>query len=78
MGRLTDEVCADGIGAGSWASPVPALVLGGLSVQCAGKAPDERWTYADLFDDDLDAVAVTLHGRYGPEPGHFRRPAPQE
>ena len=22
-------------------------------------------TYADLFDDDLDAVAVTLHGRYG-------------
>jgi len=26
-------------------------------------------TYADLFDDDLDAVAVTLHGRYGTEPG---------
>lgn len=24
-------------------------------------------TYADLFDDDLDAAAVTLHGRYGPE-----------
>lgn len=23
-------------------------------------------TYADLFDDDLDAVAVTLHGRYSP------------
>jgi integrase len=21
-------------------------------------------TYADLFDDDLDAVAVSLHGRY--------------
>ena len=21
-------------------------------------------TYADLFDDDLDAVAVTLHARY--------------
>ena len=21
-------------------------------------------TYSDLFDDDLDAVAVTLHGRY--------------
>jgi hypothetical protein len=21
-------------------------------------------TYADLFDDDLDAVAVTLHSRY--------------
>ena len=32
-------------------------------------------TYADLFDDGLDAVAVTLHGRYGPEPGHFRRRA---
>jgi integrase len=26
-------------------------------------------TYADLFDDDLDAVAVTLRGRYGTEPG---------
>jgi integrase len=26
-------------------------------------------TYSDLFDTDLDAVAVTLHGRYGPEPG---------
>jgi integrase len=24
-------------------------------------------TYADLFDDDLDAVAVTLHARYSPE-----------
>lgn len=24
-------------------------------------------TYADLFDDDLDAVAVTLHGRYSPQ-----------
>lgn len=24
-------------------------------------------TYADLFDDDLDAVAVTLHVRYSPE-----------
>jgi hypothetical protein len=24
-------------------------------------------TYADLFDDDLDAVAVTLHARYLPE-----------
>jgi hypothetical protein len=24
-------------------------------------------TYADLFDDDLDAVAVTLHTRYSPE-----------
>lgn len=23
-------------------------------------------TYADLFDDDLDEVAVTLHGRYSP------------
>jgi hypothetical protein len=23
-------------------------------------------TYADLFDDDLDAVAVTLHARYSP------------
>jgi hypothetical protein len=23
--------------------------------------------YADLFDDDLDAVAVTLHARYSPE-----------
>jgi hypothetical protein len=22
-------------------------------------------TYADLFDDDLDAVAAALHGRYG-------------
>ncbi len=26
-------------------------------------------TYADLFDDDLDAVAVTLHARYSPENG---------
>jgi integrase len=25
-------------------------------------------TYSDLFDDDLDAVAVTLHGRYAPKP----------
>lgn len=24
--------------------------------------------YADLFDSDLDAVAATLHGRYGPKP----------
>jgi hypothetical protein len=24
-------------------------------------------TYADLFDDDLDTVAVTLHARYSPE-----------
>jgi integrase len=24
-------------------------------------------TYADLFDDDLDAVAVTLHARYSPQ-----------
>jgi hypothetical protein len=24
-------------------------------------------TYADLFDDDLDAVAVTLHSRYSLE-----------
>lgn len=24
-------------------------------------------TYADVFDDDLDAVAVTLHSRYSPE-----------
>lgn len=24
-------------------------------------------TYADLFDDDLDAVAVTLHARYSPD-----------
>ena len=24
-------------------------------------------TYADLFDDDLDAVAVTLHARHSPE-----------
>ena len=30
-------------------------------------------TYADLFDDDLDAVAVTLHSRYGAEPGRVRR-----
>jgi integrase len=22
-------------------------------------------TYADLFDEDLDAVATALHGRYG-------------
>jgi integrase len=33
-------------------------------------------TYADLFDDDLDAVAVSLHSRYGPEPGHVRGRAP--
>lgn len=25
-------------------------------------------TYADLFDDDLDAVATTLHARYGRPP----------
>ncbi|MFZ1163827.1 MAG: site-specific integrase, partial [Mycobacterium sp.] len=24
-------------------------------------------TYADLFDDDLDAVAVTLDSRYSPD-----------
>jgi hypothetical protein len=24
-------------------------------------------TYADLFDDDLDAAAATLHARYSPE-----------
>jgi integrase len=24
-------------------------------------------TYADLFDDDLDAAAVTLHARYSPK-----------
>ena len=24
-------------------------------------------TYADLFDDDLDAVAITLHSRYSRE-----------
>ncbi len=24
-------------------------------------------TYADLFDDDVDAVAVTLHATYSPE-----------
>jgi hypothetical protein len=24
-------------------------------------------TYADLFDDGLDAVAVTLHARHSPE-----------
>jgi integrase len=24
-------------------------------------------TYADLFDDDLDAVAVTLNARYSPQ-----------
>jgi integrase len=114
--------------------PVPAFVLDELSVQCAGKAPDDPmfagprgylprpksdggWfasavqrakvqeitphdlrhtcaslavsagvnvlalqrmlghtsakvtldTYADLFDDDLDAVAVTLHARYSPD-----------
>ncbi len=23
--------------------------------------------YSDLFDDNLDAVAVTLHARYSPE-----------
>jgi integrase len=28
-------------------------------------------TYADLFDDDLDAVAAALHGRYGPT-GHVQ------
>lgn len=33
-------------------------------------------TYADLFDDDLDAVATALHGRYGPEPGHVSGRAP--
>ncbi len=25
-------------------------------------------TYADLFDDDLDAVATALHSRYGADP----------
>ena len=33
-------------------------------------------THADLFDDDLDAVAVSLHSRCGPEPGHVRGRAP--
>lgn len=31
-------------------------------------------TYADLFDDDLDAVAVTLHSRYSPENAAKMRP----
>ena len=31
-------------------------------------------TYADLFDDDLDAVAVTLHARYSPESVPTRHP----
>ena len=31
-------------------------------------------TYADLFDDDLDAVAVTLHSRYSLENAAKRRP----
>jgi integrase len=31
-------------------------------------------TYADLFDDDLDAVAVTLHGRYSRENAAKMRP----
>ena len=33
-------------------------------------------THADLFDDDLDPVAVSLHSRCGPEPGHVRGRAP--
>jgi len=32
-------------------------------------------TYADLFDDDLDAVAVTLHSRYSLENAATGRPA---
>ena len=31
-------------------------------------------TYADLFDDDLDAVAVTLHRRYSRENEAKMRP----
>jgi len=31
-------------------------------------------TYADLFDDDLDAVAVTLHSRYSRENAAKMRP----
>jgi integrase len=31
-------------------------------------------TYADLFDDDLDAVAVTLHGRYSRKNAAKMRP----
>ena len=31
-------------------------------------------TYADLFDDDLDAVAVTLHAKYSPEIAANQRP----
>jgi integrase len=31
-------------------------------------------TYADLFDDDLDAVAVTLHARYSLENAAKSRP----
>ena len=28
---------------------------------------DDADTYADLFDDDLDAAAASLHSRYSPE-----------
>jgi len=31
-------------------------------------------TYADLFDDDLDPVAVTLHSRYSREDAAKMRP----
>ena len=31
-------------------------------------------TYADLFDDDLDAVAVTLHSRYSRKNAAKMRP----
>jgi integrase len=31
-------------------------------------------TYADLFDDDLDAVAVTLHAKYSPPIAANMRP----
>jgi hypothetical protein len=31
-------------------------------------------TYADLFDDDLYAVAVTLHAKYSPQIAANMRP----
>ena len=54
-----------------------------LSVSCGGEcacaAADARAHVGEghaghlqlnCYDDDLDVVAVTLHGRYGPKPGH--------
>jgi hypothetical protein len=43
------------------------FVLSGTCLWLSNRSYTTLDTYADLFDDDLDAVAVTLHARYSPE-----------